>query len=146
MEPPLIVMPAQRCAVVTGANKGIGFHCVEQLHAELDETYDVVLTSRSAERGQAAAEELRSAAPAGSERIVYRQCDIASEESVDAFRSWIAAEYGGVDLLINNAGFAYQVGRSYQLHCEILTLELSGGAINVLHTALNSICSCRCRR
>ena len=108
-------MPGQRCAVVTGANKGIGFHCVQQLHAELDGTYDVVLTSRSAERGQAAAEELRTSAasaPAGSERIIYRQCDIASDESVEALRSWIAAEYGGVDLLINNAGFAYQVGRS----------------------------------
>ena len=38
-------MGGKRCAVVTGANKGIGFHCVEQLHAELDHSYDVVLTS-----------------------------------------------------------------------------------------------------
>jgi hypothetical protein len=31
----------KRCAVVTGGNKGIGFHCVEQLDASLDQSYDV---------------------------------------------------------------------------------------------------------
>ena len=104
-------MVGKRCAVVTGGNKGIGFHCVEILHAQLDDSYDVVLTSRSRQLGQAAVQELRrtsSSEASDSERIVYHQCDIASEESVETLRSWIAAEYGGVNILINNAGFAYQ--------------------------------------
>lgn len=98
---------AKRCAIVTGGNKGIGFECVRQLQAELPEDFDVVLTSRSVDLGEASAAELTAAAGA-SGGIVYHQCDIESEESVEGLRSWAEAKYGGVDLLVNNAGFAFQ--------------------------------------
>lgn len=85
-----------------------------------------MLTSRSTALGQAAVEKLcRAASTDGSGRIVYRQCDIASEDSVDALRSWIAAEYGGIDLLINNAGFAYQ-GKSEDVPFHVQALETVG--------------------
>ena len=85
-----------------------------------------MLTSRSTTLGQAAVEELRRvASTAGSGRIVYHQCDIASEDSVDALRSWVVAEYGGVDLLINNAGFAYQ-GKSEDVPFHVQALETVG--------------------
>jgi carbonyl reductase 1 len=116
-------MVGTRCALVTGGNKGIGYHCVEQLRAELDESFDVVLTSRSVDLGEAATEELRAASTSTSAgAIVYHQADIASEESIEALREWVVETYGGVDILINNAGFAYQ-GKSEDVPFSVQALD-----------------------
>ena len=97
----------KRLAIVTGANKGIGYHCVEQLRAALPAAdADVLLTSRNQALGLAAAKAARQACGGGAGAILYQQCDIADEASVEKLRAWVEREYGGVDLLINNAGAA----------------------------------------
>ncbi|GAA0558470.1 oxidoreductase [Actinomadura livida] len=86
-----------RRAIVTGANSGLGYHTALQLARH---GASVVLACRSAERGQAAFDRIRAAAPDAD--LVLASLDLADLASVRAF----AARYGdaSVDLLVNNAG------------------------------------------
>src|SRR3954453_23763608 len=84
-------------AVVTGANSGLGL-CTALELARHGAT--VVLACRSAERGRAALDRIRAAAPGCD--VVLGSLDLVDLASVRAF----AAEHGttGLDLLVNNAG------------------------------------------
>jgi NAD(P)-dependent dehydrogenase (short-subunit alcohol dehydrogenase family) len=86
-----------RRAIVTGANSGIGYHTALQLAAH---GATVVLACRSAERGGAALDRLRAAAPAAD--VSLGSLDLADLASVRSF----AAAQGDAPLhiLINNAG------------------------------------------
>jgi len=92
-----------RVAVVTGANKGIGFEIVK--HLVNSETQDVVyLTSRDEGRGRVAVDALKSEGVDAS----FHQLDLESQESVDRFASHLKTNHGGLDVLVNNAGIAYK--------------------------------------
>ncbi|TYK45910.1 oxidoreductase [Actinomadura decatromicini] len=86
-----------RRAVVTGANSGIGYHTALQLARH---GASVVLACRSAERGQAAFDRMRAAAPDAD--LVLGSLDLADLASVRTF----ADRHGGepLDILVNNAG------------------------------------------
>src|SRR4051794_3175791 len=86
-----------RRAIVTGANSGIGYHTALQLARH---GASVVLACRSAERGGAALDRMRTAAPDAD--IVLGSLDLADLSSVRTF----AAEHGDgpLDILVNNAG------------------------------------------
>ncbi|XVQ08739.1 oxidoreductase [Spirillospora sp. CA-255316] len=86
-----------RRAIVTGANSGIGFHTALQLARHGAE---VVMACRSAERGQAALDRLKAAAPDA--EVELASLDLADLASVREFA-------GGrvdrpLDVLVNNAG------------------------------------------
>jgi NAD(P)-dependent dehydrogenase (short-subunit alcohol dehydrogenase family) len=87
-------------AVVTGANRGIGREVARRLARE---GFRVVLGSRDAERGRAAADEL-GGADAG---IVACRLDVADDASVDAAAAWVGQELGRCDALVNNAAIDY---------------------------------------
>jgi len=87
-------------AVVTGANRGIGREVVRALTAS---GYLVVLGSRDAARGEAAAAEL-GGAPAG---VVACALDVADEASVRAAAAWVGDSLGRCDALVNNAAIDY---------------------------------------
>ena len=94
-------MPEQdTVAVVTGANRGIGLEVVRRLAAR---GWTVVLGSRDVERGQQAAR--------GLDGVVVRPLDVADAGSVQALADWLRAEYGGLDVLVNNAGIHYDTGQ-----------------------------------
>jgi NAD(P)-dependent dehydrogenase (short-subunit alcohol dehydrogenase family) len=87
-----------RTAIVTGANSGLGFEATRMLAGNGAE---VVMAVRSLERGEAAAEGL------GDEfdgKLVVRELDLASLESIQHFAETVRAEYDGVEYLFNNAG------------------------------------------
>lgn len=86
-----------KVAVVTGSNRGIGRDVVRQLAAK---GYRVVLTARDAADGEKAAAELRKA---GGD-IRAHDLDVQSDASCRALAAWLKAEYGQVDVLVNNAG------------------------------------------
>lgn len=92
-------------AVVTGANKGIGLEIARQL-AQHSGTR-TVLTARAADRGQAAAAEVKLGAAAGSE-VLFHPLDITDAASIQRFAAWAQAELQQVDVLVNNAGMAYK--------------------------------------
>ncbi|XP_063370144.1 carbonyl reductase [NADPH] 1-like [Cydia amplana] len=91
-----------KVAVVTGANKGIGFAIVRGLCKRFDGV--VYLTSRDETRGENAVIQL------GKEGLhpKYHQLDITSVKSVEKFRDYIKKEYGGIDILVNNAAIAFK--------------------------------------
>ena len=84
-------------AVVTGANRGIGFEVCDQLARA---GVRVVLTSRDAVKGQAACKTLSDAGLP----VVFHPLDVTSAPSVDALAAYVAQTFGGADILVNNAG------------------------------------------
>jgi NAD(P)-dependent dehydrogenase (short-subunit alcohol dehydrogenase family) len=82
-------------ALVTGANKGIGFAVARRL---AQRGWMVLLGSRDVARGEAAVASL----PGLDVRAV--ELDVTSQASVDAAAKFVDAEYGRLDVLINNAG------------------------------------------
>ncbi len=82
--------------LVTGGASGLGAALVahyaargdQVLCADLSEPHAAVTTSRS------------------DNSVVHRRVDVTSEEDWEATRDWVAQEWGGLDLLFNNAGVA----------------------------------------
>jgi NAD(P)-dependent dehydrogenase (short-subunit alcohol dehydrogenase family) len=86
-------------ALITGANKGIGFATARMLGAS---GVTVLVGSRDVERGADAERELR--AGGADARLVA--LDVTDGASIDGAAKWISDEYGRLDILINNAGIA----------------------------------------
>ncbi|UJR20490.1 hypothetical protein I4U23_023618 [Adineta vaga] len=91
----------QRVILVTGANKGIGFHIVKRLlEQSSSEDTVILLGSRDFERGRNAIEQL--GAPSN---VHLLQLDVSSVDSINQIVNEIKEKYGGhLDIIINNAG------------------------------------------
>ncbi|XBS68127.1 SDR family NAD(P)-dependent oxidoreductase [Acerihabitans sp. KWT182] len=89
----------QRIALVTGANKGIGYEIARQL---AQAGVSVLLGARDEARGNAAVQELASQGLA----LSFVQLDICDPVSIAAAAAKIDAAYGRLDMLVNNAGIA----------------------------------------
>jgi NAD(P)-dependent dehydrogenase (short-subunit alcohol dehydrogenase family) len=86
-----------RTALVTGANRGIGFEATRQLAGA---GLDVVLTARGPDAGEAAAERLRGEGA----NIRFEQLDVSSDESVRDCAARLDRNGVEIDVLVNNAG------------------------------------------
>jgi len=86
----------KQIALVTGANKGIGFETARQL---AQRGFIVWLGCRDEGRGVAAA---RALSKDGDVRFV--RLDVTDDESVRAAASHVERETGALDVLVNNAG------------------------------------------
>lgn len=84
----------ERVALISGGNRGIGREVAHQLAAQ---GYRVVIGSRDLARGNEVAGEL-------GENVVARRLDVTDEESIQRCIASIDEEFGGVDVLVNNAG------------------------------------------
>ncbi|CAK1550012.1 unnamed protein product [Leptosia nina] len=87
-----------KVAVVTGANRGLGFEIVKGLCQKFNGA--VYLTSRDEERGQKAVRDLEELGL----HPLFHILDVTSDESVEKFASFIKSHHGGIDVLVNNAG------------------------------------------
>lgn len=87
----------EKIALVTGANKGIGFEIAKQLGAK---GITVLVGARDATHGGEAVRSLRELG------IVARAIalDVTAAETIAAAASTIRADYGRLDILVNNAG------------------------------------------
>lgn len=118
-----------RIALVTGANRGIGFACAEAL-AEAGAL--TIIAAR--ERGDA--EAASQALNAKGYRTETVALDVTDSAQVSAVAKDVIARHGRIDILINNAGIA----RS-DTHAEEVPDELW---LNVLDVNLNGVFWC-CR-
>jgi NAD(P)-dependent dehydrogenase (short-subunit alcohol dehydrogenase family) len=102
MLPPLVdvfnpSLLAGRTALITGGSSGIGFEMARGLGAV---GCRVVLAARTAERLEAAVTALRESGVDAS----AKQLDVRDPDAVERVVGEVAAETGGIDILINNAG------------------------------------------
>ncbi|RYZ77099.1 MAG: SDR family oxidoreductase [Proteobacteria bacterium] len=86
-----------KVALVTGANKGIGFETARLLGKK---GYTVWLGARDEARGKKAAETLKKE----NFDVRFISLDVTNEASVKAAAERVEAETGALDVLINNAG------------------------------------------
>jgi len=89
----------KRVALVTGANRGIGFEICRQLGAS---GYTVVLTARDADKGARAVRTLRREGIEAHSRML----DVTQPDSAREAAGFVAGELGRLDALVNNAAIA----------------------------------------
>ncbi|XP_022126189.2 (+)-neomenthol dehydrogenase-like [Pieris rapae] len=89
-----------KVAIVTGANKGIGFGIVKELCRR--GVSHVYLTSRDVKKGLEAVNNLKREGY----NPFFHQLDITNEESVIRFAGFVKIELRGIDILFNNAAVA----------------------------------------
>ena len=97
--------PVYRVALVSGANRGLGFEVARQLS---ERGMTVLLGARDLDKGLRAARQL-AGAPG---EVIAVQLDVTRQDEVDTLARWIEITYGRVDVLVNNAGGHYDPGAS----------------------------------
>lgn len=121
-----------KVVLLTGGSAGIG-KAAARLFAE--EGANIVIASRTEERLQAVAKELREDTGAKVEPIV---CDIRNPGSIDALLARAVRCYGGLDVIVNNAGAAmpkpYEAATVQDWH-DALGYKLLG----YVHTAVKAL-------
>jgi NAD(P)-dependent dehydrogenase (short-subunit alcohol dehydrogenase family) len=116
-------------SVVTGGSKGIGLAIAEAL---LDRGDAVTISARNAAEVEAAGRRLEKRHPG---KVLALPCDVRREDQVEAMMKRTEERFGGLDVLVNNAG----VGIFKPL--EEMSLEEWNG---VLETNLTGVFLC-CR-
>ncbi|MCP4458339.1 MAG: SDR family oxidoreductase [Cytophagales bacterium] len=83
-----------RVAIITGAAKGIGKAIATRF---VQDNYQTILIDVDKVNGEALAKELGESAK-------FMACDISQEDEVVALFESVVSSYGGVDVVVNNAG------------------------------------------
>src|SRR5260370_26958224 len=98
------MLDSKKIALITGANKGIGFEIARQLGAQ---GINVLVGTRDQTRGEEAARRLQSEGIDAS--AVH--LDVTDQVTIDQAASFIDKTYGKLDILVNNAGISLREGR-----------------------------------
>jgi 3-oxoacyl-[acyl-carrier protein] reductase len=109
MKPPFKLSPVsemllvKKVALVTGASRGIGKAIALEMARE---GADIVVNYASSE--EKANEVARSIVALGRQALVVR-ADVSRADQVDAMRKLVLESFGGVDVLVNNAGIHHHL-------------------------------------
>jgi len=87
----------RKIALITGANKGIGFETARQL---AQKQITVLLGARDNAKGESAAARLKSEGL----DVHPIEIDVANEQSIGQAAERVEKEFGRLDILVNNAG------------------------------------------
>ncbi len=114
----------QKIALVTGANRGIGFEICKQL-SQLGLT--VLLTSRDTTKGEVATKQLTDKGL----DVIFYQLDVSNKNNIKHAFAKIEQQFGRLDILINNAAILYDTDQStinadLELVSKALTTNLYG--------------------
>ena len=96
-------MSEKKIALITGANKGLGFETARQLGAK---NVKVLIGARDETRGREAAENLQKDG-LDAEFVLI---DVTDEKTLEAAAKYVEENYGKLDVLVNNAGIAVEYG------------------------------------
>ena len=104
----------KKTALITGANKGIGFEIARQLGRDFG--FTVLIGARNKSRGEEAVQTLKT------EGLDARfvQLDVTDETSIQKAAQHVEADFGALDVLVNNAGIAKGVPVSSETTTEML--------------------------
>ena len=97
-------MRNQKTALITGANKGIGFEVARQLARQ---GFRVFLGARNEEAGRAAVEKLREDGD-----VIFLEIDISDADSIRAAAEEFSRQSDRLDVLVNNAGILLDEDKS----------------------------------
>jgi NAD(P)-dependent dehydrogenase (short-subunit alcohol dehydrogenase family) len=111
-------MAAKKIAVVTGSSSGFGLLTVVELAKA---GFFVVATMRQPERRAKLDEALSGSGSLT--RVEVRQLDVTNFEAISGTVAGIVRDHGGIDVLVNNAGFAVG-GFAEDVSLEELRLQL----------------------
>jgi len=115
-----------KVAVVTGASRGIGLAIARTLASE---ACSVVVSGRNQEAIEKAAAKIRAASSADA-RILSVVCDVRDAHTVERMFATVRDQFGGLDILINNAGISQSAAlveeTSIELWREIIDINLTG--------------------
>jgi len=92
-------------ALVTGANKGIGLAIARQLAHTRPNDLHVLVGSRDVKLGEDAVAQLRAD---GLQNVSLLRVDLLDEDVIRAAAQTVQDTYGGLDVLVNNAGMAFK--------------------------------------
>lgn len=121
----------KRIALVTGANKGLGFETARQLGAK---GITVLMASRNKEKGTEAVEKLK----AEGLDVELVQLETTNESDIQALKQHIETKYGKLDILVNNAGIMHKdeplgSNTSENISAETLKLTFDVNFFSVVH-------------
>jgi NAD(P)-dependent dehydrogenase (short-subunit alcohol dehydrogenase family) len=88
-----------KVAIITGGSRGIGLATARALLAS---GASVAITATTEDGAAAAASQLQQDAPA--ERVLGLKADVRRYTEIESAWSAVAARFGGIDVLVNNAG------------------------------------------
>ena len=120
-----------RVVIITGGGRGIGFALARGMGAH---GARVVIAELDAARGASAVERLKGE---GIEAIAI-ETDVTSETSVDQLLDATNASFGGIDVLVNNAGMSARIAaEDYTTEAwdQMVALNLSGLFLCMRRTA-----------
>lgn len=86
-----------KIALITGANKGIGYELARQLG---NEGVTVLASARNAKLGESAAQKLKD----GGADAHFIELDVTKPETIAKAARTIESQYSRIDILVNNAG------------------------------------------
>lgn len=112
-----------RLALVTGANRGIGFEIAAALARE---GCDLVITARDAKTLAQAARKIEKLGV----RVLAQTCDVRSPESIDYLFTLVRALRRPLDFLVNNAGIGHPnhvvAHLPYPMWVDVIDTNLTG--------------------
>ncbi|WP_413538562.1 SDR family NAD(P)-dependent oxidoreductase [Enterococcus malodoratus] len=125
-----------KTAVITGANKGIGFAIAKSLGIK---GWHVIIGARNKERAETAVTKLQEA---GVPQVDYVLIDLSNPETIEQAVKTIQQNFSTIDLLVNNAGIPGGHGSSLTESIEDLqttmqvnffgTFQLTQGLLPIL--------------
>jgi NAD(P)-dependent dehydrogenase (short-subunit alcohol dehydrogenase family) len=89
----------RKIALITGANKGIGFEIARQLGIQ---GITILAGVRDQARGEATVQKFRALAI----DAIAIHLDVTNQDTIDAAAAFIDQTYGKLDILVNNAGIS----------------------------------------
>jgi len=91
----------KRVAIVTGANRGIGYQVARQLLQQFQG--DVIVTGKDTAKGRKACQHLEREGL----KPIWHELDVTQSASIRMFVDYVKDNYRGVDVLVSNAGTVF---------------------------------------
>jgi NAD(P)-dependent dehydrogenase (short-subunit alcohol dehydrogenase family) len=118
-----------KVAVVTGGSSGIGRACTQEF---IEKNAAVAIVDRDAKAGEEIAAELKGKGG----KAEFFQVDVASASEVEALVPKVVSAFGGIDMLVNNAGiqrYGTVTTISEEEWDEVLDINLKGAFLMSKH-------------
>lgn len=114
--------------VITGATRGIGFGLAAEF---LQRNHRVVVSGRAQPAADEAARKLREAT--GKDSVFGLACDVRELAQVQSLWDAAVAQFGPVDIWINNAGIAQTVTPAWELPAEFVKTIMETNFLGTYH-------------